>query len=268
MKFKGDPLTLDTVDRMARELCDPDARVQETKHLCISITPKIAALLQIERAESLRSMYESLHSTKPASELHTPHTHPLDPADAIRADPRWQTAVQYGKPRPGHPEGTVLAHIAELESNLEVLRPWLLPGDAEKLTLLILTHDTFKGEAERGVPILHPRSHASLAAKFLAEFTQDKDLLAMCQWHDEPYAVWRKSQSKGHVDGARLDALGRGIADMRLFGLFQICDNVTVGKDWAPTRWYLAAANDRLSIPLLERPLEAVITAAEARRAG
>src|SRR6516225_8855630 len=110
--------------------------------------------------------------------------------DAIIADPRYQRNLDWGKPRRGHPEGTVRAHIAELERNLDRLAPRLSEEEHGKLRLLIHTHDTFKGEAESGVAITDPRSHASLARAFLAGHCDDADLLAMVQYHDEPYALW------------------------------------------------------------------------------
>jgi hypothetical protein len=42
--------------------------------------------------------------------------------DAIFADPRYQKKLDWGEARPGHPEGTVRMHIAEIEPNLETLR--------------------------------------------------------------------------------------------------------------------------------------------------
>jgi hypothetical protein len=37
---------------------------------------------------------------------------------AVIADPEYQKNLDWGQSRPGHPEGTVRAHIAELEQNL------------------------------------------------------------------------------------------------------------------------------------------------------
>src|ERR1700730_17677216 len=89
---------------------------------------------------------------------------------AVIKDSRYQKNLHWGEARPGHPEGTVRAHIAEIESNLEALRPKLSDVDYWKLKLLIHTHDSFKGEAEAGVAITDSKSHASLAREFLASF--------------------------------------------------------------------------------------------------
>jgi hypothetical protein len=93
-----------------------------------------------------------------------------DIVERVLADPRYQKNVEYGKPRPGHPEGKVKTHIAEVIANLDAIRPRLKSDDAYwKLLFLIHVHDTFKAEAGRNVPILDPKSHASLARQFAAE---------------------------------------------------------------------------------------------------
>ena len=103
--------------------------------------------------------------------------------------------VLAGTPRPGHPEGTIFAHIQELEGNLTVLRPKLSETEFWKLRLLIHTHDLFKGESLPGAAINDPRSHASLAREFLSRYCPDPDLLMMVQYHDEPFALWRQYEA-------------------------------------------------------------------------
>jgi hypothetical protein len=106
--------------------------------------------------------------------------------ETIVSDPRYLGNLDWGESRPGHREGTVRAHIEEIENNLEALRDRLSELDYWKLKILIHTHDTFKAEAEPGVGITDPKSHASLARAFLECHCQDADLLAMVQYHDEP----------------------------------------------------------------------------------
>ena len=79
---------------------------------------------------------------------------------AITTDPRYQRNLDWGRPRSGHPEGSVRAHIADVERNLEAIRPKLSEPDYWKLRVLVHTHDTFKGEAQPGVPITARNSHA------------------------------------------------------------------------------------------------------------
>jgi hypothetical protein len=157
--------------------------------------------------------------------------------NAIANDPRYQANLDWGEARDGHPEGTVRAHIAEIERNLEVLRSKVTDEDYWKLKLLIHTHDSFKSEAHPGVAITDPKSHASLARDFLAQFCDDADLLAMVQYHDEPFALWRQAQSKGKFNQERFDALLRNIKDWNLFLAFNIIDGCTAGKSREPLIW-------------------------------
>jgi hypothetical protein len=157
--------------------------------------------------------------------------------DAIVSDPRYQKNLGCGDARPGHPEGTVRMHIAEIEPNLETLRPRLSDDDYWKLKLLIHTHDSFKAESVPGVAITDPKSHASLARQFLAEFCDDPDLLAMVQYHDEPFALWRQFEAKGKYHQDRLAALLKNIADWNLFLAFNLIDGCTEGKSREPLNW-------------------------------
>ncbi|HEX3314349.1 MAG TPA: hypothetical protein VHR72_05620 [Gemmataceae bacterium] len=157
--------------------------------------------------------------------------------DAVIEDPRYRKNLDWGEPRPGHPEGTVRAHIAEIEPNLEALRPKLTDDEYWKLKLLVHTHDSFKAASQSGVAITNPRSHASLARAFLAEFCDDADLLAMVQLHDEPFALWRQVENKGKCNPARFAALLDGIRDWNLFLAFNIIDGCTEGKSREPLQW-------------------------------
>ena len=158
-------------------------------------------------------------------------------SNSVITDPRYQGNLDWGEARPGHPEGTVRAHIAEIEPNLEALKSKLSESDYWKLKVLVHTHDSFKRDAERGVPITHPKSHASLARAFLAEFCDDEDLLAMVQYHDEPFALWRQVESKGSYNQERLATLLRNIKDWNLYLAFNIIDGCTEGKSREPLRW-------------------------------
>src|SRR6516162_3042311 len=126
---------------------------------------------------------------------------------AITSDSRYLANLDWGEARPGHPEGTVRAHIAEIEPNLELLRPKLTEDEYWKLKLLIHVHDSFKTQAQPGVSIADPKSHASLARAFLATHCNDADLLAMVQYHDEPFALYRQVESKGSYNWERFNAM-------------------------------------------------------------
>jgi hypothetical protein len=165
---------------------------------------------------------------------------------AITRDPRYQRNLDWGQPRPGHPEGTIRRHIAEIERNLDVLRPKLSDAECWQLKVLIHTHDTFKSEATSGATIAAPGSHASVARAFLAEFCNDVDLLAMVQYHDEPYALWRKFESTGKLDLKRIEKLFSAIKDWNVFLAFIIVDGCAEGKSREPLRWWFRQVSGRV----------------------
>ncbi len=164
--------------------------------------------------------------------------------ERLTADERYLRNILWGEPRAGHPEGSIRAHIAELERNAAVLDARLSEADRWRLRLLIHAHDTFKPDAA-DVRISDPRSHASMARAFLAEFCPaDAALLDMVQFHDEPYALWRQEQH-GRLNHARQDALFATIRDWDLFLTFLIVDGCTPGKSREPLHWFFAEAARR-----------------------
>ena len=166
--------------------------------------------------------------------------------NTIIEDPRYQSNLDWGKPRRGHPEGTVRAHIIELEENLYRLRAHLSEEAYWKLKVLIHVHDSFKKDASKGVAIEDPRSHASLARRFLEEYCKDGDLLLMVQYHDEPFALYRQQTLKGRFNRSRLSKLRNSIQDWKLFLRFLLVDGYTPGKSLEPLTW---------SVENLARPL-------------
>ena len=167
--------------------------------------------------------------------------------EALLRDERYQHHLDWGEPRHGHPEGTLRAHLADLDRNAANLLPRLSETDGWRLRLLIHAHDTFKPEAAEGAKITDPRSHASLARAFLAEFVpHDAELLHLVQFHDEPYALWRQEQH-GKLNPARLDALFATTHAWDLFLAFLIVDGCTVGKGREPLHWFFAQAARRVT---------------------
>jgi hypothetical protein len=172
--------------------------------------------------------------------------------DAITCDARYLGNLDWGKRRPGHPEGTIRAHIADVERNLEQLRQKVSEVDYWRLKVLIHTHDTFKAEAKPGAPIMSANSHASLARDFLAEFCDDADMLAMVQYHDVPYALWRQFASKGKFNEERLTTLLTSVHDWNLFLAFSIVDGCTAGKKRDPLRWFFQQVAGRVEAKFTE----------------
>lgn len=160
----------------------------------------------------------------------------------IIEDARYLANLDWGEDRPGHPEGTVRAHIAEIEPNLEALRARLSDEEYWKLKVIIHTHDTFKANAQPSVSITDPRSHASLARAFLADYCGDADLLAIIQFHDEPFALYRQFESKGRCNLDRFSKLLSAVRDWNLFLAFNIIDGWTDGKSREPLHWLFREA--------------------------
>jgi hypothetical protein len=164
-----------------------------------------------------------------------------DILELIKDSEEYKEGILWGKPRPGHPESTIAAHIEELEDNLKkliFLVPSLTNEEVLQLTILVHVHDTFKGKAKRGAAINDPESHASLATDFLKTFTDnEKDLFQICQWHDEPYAIYKKYKyGKNHKE--RLEKLILKINNWKLFLIFQLIDNCTAGKKTESVEWF------------------------------
>jgi hypothetical protein len=165
-------------------------------------------------------------------------------------DPEYIAGIDWGTKRRGHPEGKVLAHIQDLSDNLSAIHSDLTPGQEAQIKIFIHTHDTFKGESVRGVPINHPQSHASLARAFVERYIGETNLSAVIQNHDEFYALWRAEQSTGILDKARYNKLVEAIHDWNLFLTCMIIDGVTPGKDITPVKWSteIVAADARISL--------------------
>jgi hypothetical protein len=163
----------------------------------------------------------------------------------IVSNPRYQANILYGKARRGHQEGTVQAHIMELEANLQTLNvQGLVSADHYwKLMVLIHVHDSFKAEAKRDSAILDPQSHASLAREFLSNYCDDEDMLNIVQYHDLGFAVYRKFQQTGRLDEAKLMTGLTSIKDLNLFLLFAIIDACTASKGREMITWFVKIVN-------------------------
>lgn len=167
--------------------------------------------------------------------------------EQIVSDPRYLANIQYGKPRKGHAEGSVAAHIVDLEQNLLALVQTGLVDDERhwKLKALIHVHDSFKAEAKRDSAILGPQSHASLARAYLAQFTYDFDMLQITQFHDIGYALYKKQEATGRFDEQRFLAAIMPVQDIDLFLMFTIIDACTPSKGRKVIRWFVEEVGKR-----------------------
>jgi hypothetical protein len=170
----------------------------------------------------------------------TPET---DLERAVLGDPVLREGLAWGKPRRGHPEGTVGAHVADL---LETIDRWGETGERrEELRFLALIHDSMKYRVSNWLPRTGENHHATRARRFAERYTSDERLLATIEQHDRPYNIWRKMRRKGRADSHALDEMIERIPDLGLFLRFVELDGSTEGKDAEPVRWLKSELSQR-----------------------
>jgi len=154
---------------------------------------------------------------------------------AVLADPVLQEGLAWGKPRRGHPEGTVGAHVADL---LETIERWGETGQRrEDLRFLAIVHDTLKYKVQFWRPRTGENHHAMRARRFAERYTGDERLLATIELHDKPYSLWRKVRRRGRMDEHGFNQMVDRIPDIDLFLRFVELDGSTEGKTHEPIRW-------------------------------
>lgn len=170
----------------------------------------------------------------------------------VLSDPRYLGNLDWGAPRSGHPEGTIRAHIRDLEGRLPRIGDRLTPEETARIRVLIHTHDTFKPQAHPGAAISSPDSHASLARAFLTDLGADGSLLNMVQMHDEALAI-RRLLLQSHESGpTRWSALLATIIEWDVFTAFCLLDGTSAGKDDTALRWFLPAIQAHVRIRFTE----------------
>lgn len=166
------------------------------------------------------------------------HLNMMEILSRIQVDPLYLEGLDWGRPRVGHPEGSLRNHIEDLEANLERIRAHLREGEYERLRLLIHVHDICKPDAWTGVDSDHPQNHAYMARQFLARFCDDPQLLAITQLHDDGYILY--TYYRGFNDlKTRLSRVLAQVEDVELFVLFNLVDNCLPGKRSEPLDWFV-----------------------------
>ena len=149
----------------------------------------------------------------------------------LAGDPALLRGLAWGRPRPGHPEGTVGRHVADLLAAITE------PAGRRRaeLRFLALVHDTLKHRVRPDAAYsLDNDQHGVLARRFAEGYTTDPRMLRALELHDEPYRIWRAHPR----DGRRaLEALLARVPDLALFLRFVELDGSTRGKDPRPLRW-------------------------------
>jgi hypothetical protein len=151
------------------------------------------------------------------------------------SDPELREGLAWGKPRSGHPEGSVGAHVADL---LETIDRWGETGERRaELRFLAIVHDAMKYRVREWLPKVGENHHAIRARRFAERYSTDERLLATIEQHDRPYALWRKLQRTGRLDELGLERMLRRIPDRDLFVRFVELDGSTEGKKPEPVAW-------------------------------
>jgi hypothetical protein len=155
---------------------------------------------------------------------------------AALGDPELREGLAWGKPRHGHPEGSVAAHVTDLLRKIDE------DGETgqrrEDLRFIAIVHDAFKHRVRDWLPKTGENHHAMRARRFAERYTADERLLATIELHDRPYAIWRRMQRKGKPDERAWQEMMGRIHDRDLFLLFIQLDGSTEGKNPEPIHWF------------------------------
>jgi hypothetical protein len=154
----------------------------------------------------------------------------------LAGDPVLREGWAWGKPRSGHPEGSVGAHVADLLRTIDSWDP--PPQRRAELRFLALVHDSLKFQVDDSRPKSGANHHAARARALAENFTDDERLLATIEEHDHPYAFWRKLRRRGEVDEEAFQAMLTRIPDLPLFLTFVELDGSTSGKNPEPLEWF------------------------------
>jgi hypothetical protein len=155
---------------------------------------------------------------------------------AVSGDHELAEGLSWGKPRAGHPEGSVGAHVADL---LATIDQW---GEQEprrsELRFVALVHDAMKGAVKNWLPKVGRNHHAGRARRFAERYTDDERLLATIELHDRPYQIWKRMRRRGRLDEKAFAEMVSRVPDRELFLRFVELDGSTEGKDPEPIRWF------------------------------
>lgn len=147
---------------------------------------------------------------------------------ALVSDPTLLGGLAWGRPRPGHPEGSVGVHVGDILA--AITEP---PGRRRReLRFLALVHDVLKQRVRSDRGPSPDNDHAVLARHFAERYVTDPRLLVALELHDEPYRIWRSGR-----DEAALAAKLARVPDLGIFLRFVELDGSTAGKDPRPLSW-------------------------------
>jgi hypothetical protein len=155
---------------------------------------------------------------------------------AITQNARLLEGLAWGKPRKGHPEGSVGAHVAAL---LRTIDEWGETGQRRSdLRFIAIVHDAPKGEVKEWLPRTGENHHAMRARRLAEDYVDDERVLATIELHDRPYSIWKRMRRKDRLDETRFQRMLDRLPDPALFLRFVELDGSMEGKDPEPIRWF------------------------------
>lgn len=160
----------------------------------------------------------------------------------ILEDPELQNGLLWGKPRDGHPEGVVLAHVEHVLENVEKF--YGTDPHYPKLRLITIIHDSFKYRVDETQPKKGENHHSRIACRFAEKYCTEADVLKVIETHDDAYLAYRKGKRDGKWERAeeRIQALMTVINETgigELYRKFFHCDNHVNGKEPDSYHWFL-----------------------------
>lgn len=168
----------------------------------------------------------------------------------ISQEPRWQLGLDWGRPRPGHPEGSIRSHVRAVLANVDAFfrestfRP--------QLRLIALVHDTFKHEVDPDKSRSGENHHGMIARRFAEPLVDDEAVLDVIELHDEAYNSWQKGARDKRWDRAeeRATALIQRLGQtLGLYVAFYQCDNSVEGKSSDCFDWFQQQISRRCPSP-------------------
>jgi hypothetical protein len=170
--------------------------------------------------------------------------------ERLTSDPRILAGLAWGSPQPGHPEGRVGTHVAEMLRRIPLDDP-----QRSDLRAITIVHDAAKVAVRREEAWSPDNDHAVLARRLAEAHTEDDRLLTTIELHDEAYWCWRRQDG---VDASAQQVLAR-VTDAALLARFVELDASTEGKDLSFLWWFRrhtlealpAGASDWSRAPLL-----------------
>lgn len=154
----------------------------------------------------------------------------------LLSEPEFRQGLLWGKPRFGHPEGTIALHINEVLDNIDKLP--IQEYERTTLRLVAIAHDTFKNKEDRTIPRNWNMHHSVIAKNFMKKYSNDPVLLQTIELHDEPFYCWlHMHRGETELAEQRLQKLLRQTINFNMLYLFFVCDTLTGDKVLAPLLW-------------------------------